>query len=266
MEIGFIGLGNMGRGMAANLLKAGHHVSVYNRSRPKRKPLSRRERPPRTIAEARGGAVVFTMLADDQAVENVTFGDGGIVASLKRGATHVSSSTISVAMSQRLAAAHAEAGQQYAAAPVFGRPEAASAAKLFVIVDRLQICRHPHLDAVRRSGVSDLWRADRATGIRAGRVRRDPGPQGHPAGAGGHRTAARAAAGRRPAARPLTHPAGNRWLATGLVGGRYPRRPGSRQRFYISLRPLRVGRRRRTPVPASRSSPARVAASGHRRR
>jgi 3-hydroxyisobutyrate dehydrogenase-like beta-hydroxyacid dehydrogenase len=138
MEIGFIGLGNMGRGMAANLLKAGHHVTVYNRSPAKAEALVQQgATAARTIAEACGGEVVFTMLADDQAVENVTFGDPdgeqGIVASLGRGATHVSSSTISVAMSQRLVAAHAEAGQQYVAAPVFGRPEAASAAKLFVI-------------------------------------------------------------------------------------------------------------------------------------
>jgi 3-hydroxyisobutyrate dehydrogenase-like beta-hydroxyacid dehydrogenase len=134
MEIGFIGLGNMGRGMAANLLKAGHHVTVYNRSPVKAEALVRvGATAVRTIAEACGGAVVFSMLADDQAVENVTFGDNGIVASLVLGATHVSSSTISVAMSQRLAAAHAEAGQRYVAAPVFGRPEAAAAAKLFVI-------------------------------------------------------------------------------------------------------------------------------------
>ena len=138
MEIGFIGLGNMGRGMAANLLNAGHHLTVYNRSPAKAEALVQQgATAARSIAEACSGEVVFTMLADDQAVENVTFGDPGgeqgIVASLGQGATHVSSSTISVAMSQRLAAAHAEAGQQYAAAPVFGRPEAASAAKLFVI-------------------------------------------------------------------------------------------------------------------------------------
>ena len=138
MEIGFIGLGNMGRGMAANLLKAGHHVTVYNRSPAKAEALVQQgATAARTIAEACSGEVVFTMLADDRAVENVTLGDPdgaqGIVASLGQGATHVSSSTISVAMSQRLAAAHAEAGQQYVAAPVFGRPEAASAAKLFVI-------------------------------------------------------------------------------------------------------------------------------------
>jgi 3-hydroxyisobutyrate dehydrogenase-like beta-hydroxyacid dehydrogenase len=138
MEIGFIGLGNMGRGMAANLVKAGHHVTVYNRSPAKAEALVQKgATAARTIAEACSGEMVFTMLADDQAVENVAFGDPdgeqGIVASLRQGATHVSSSTISVAMSQCLAAAHAEAGQQYVAAPVFGRPEAASAAKLFVI-------------------------------------------------------------------------------------------------------------------------------------
>jgi 3-hydroxyisobutyrate dehydrogenase-like beta-hydroxyacid dehydrogenase len=63
----------------------------------------------------------------------VTFGDQGIVESLRAGATHVSSSTISVALAERLAAAHAEAGQRFVAAPVFGRPEAAAAAKLFVV-------------------------------------------------------------------------------------------------------------------------------------
>ena len=73
------------------------------------------------------------MLSDDRAVEAVTLGEGGVVASLPTDATHVSSSTISVALSERLEAAHTKAGQRYAAAPVFGRPEAASAAKLFVI-------------------------------------------------------------------------------------------------------------------------------------
>ncbi|MGO9380909.1 MAG: NAD(P)-dependent oxidoreductase [Mycobacterium sp.] len=138
MDIGFIGLGNMGRGMAGNLVKAGHRVTVYNRSPDKAEALVQLgATTARTVAEACRGEVVFTMLSDDQAVEAVTFGHpdfgDGIVAALAPGATHVSSSTISVALSQRLAATHAEAGQRYAAAPVFGRPEAASAAKLFVI-------------------------------------------------------------------------------------------------------------------------------------
>lgn len=134
MDIGFIGLGKMGRGMAANLVKAGHHVTVYNRSPGKAEALVQQgATAARTVAEASKAAVVFTMLADDAAVEGVAFDPGGIVASLPSGATHVSSSTISVALSERLAAAHAEAGQRYAAAPVFGRPEAAAAAKLFVV-------------------------------------------------------------------------------------------------------------------------------------
>ena len=120
MDIGFIGLGNMGSAMAENLIKTGHRVTVYNRS-------------PGSVAEASGGDVVFTMLANDAAVEEVTLGDNGILASLRPGATHVSSSTISVALSQRLAAAHGDAGQRYATATVFGRPEAAAAAQLFVV-------------------------------------------------------------------------------------------------------------------------------------
>ncbi|MEN3320194.1 MAG: hypothetical protein V7643_3596 [Mycobacterium sp.] len=134
MKIGFIGLGNMGSGMAANLLKAGHEVTAYNRSQDKVAALAEQgAKPAKSAAQTCGGDIVITMLANDDAVEAVTFGDDGIIASLRPGATHVSSSTISVALSERLTAAHAEAGQQFVAAPVFGRPEAAAAAKLFVV-------------------------------------------------------------------------------------------------------------------------------------
>lgn len=134
MDIGFVGLGNMGRGMAGNLIKTGHRVTVYNRSPGPAESLAEQgATPARSIAEASGGDVVFTMLANDAAVEAVTLGDNGILASLRPGATHVSSSTISVALSQRLAAAHRDAGQRYATATVFGRPEAAAAAELFVV-------------------------------------------------------------------------------------------------------------------------------------
>ena len=134
MDIGFIGLGNMGRGMAASLITAGHRLTVYNRSPDKAEALVEQgATAARTVAEASHAEVVFTMLSDDRAVEAVVFGEDGVVASLAAGATHVSSSTISVALSERLAGAHADAGQRYAAAPVFGRPDAAAAAKLFVI-------------------------------------------------------------------------------------------------------------------------------------
>jgi 3-hydroxyisobutyrate dehydrogenase-like beta-hydroxyacid dehydrogenase len=134
MDIGFVGLGNMGSGMAANLLKAGHQVTAYNRSQDKVDALAGRgARPARTVAEACGGQVVVSMLANDDAVDAVTFGEEGILATLSAGAVHVSCSTISVALAARLSAAHADAGQHFAAAPVFGRPEAAEAAKLFVV-------------------------------------------------------------------------------------------------------------------------------------
>ncbi len=134
MRIGFIGLGNMGSGMAGNLLKAGHQVTAYNRSQDKVDVLAARGAvAARTVAEASAGDVVFTMLANDDAVEAVTFGDGGVLASLKPGGIHVSSSTISLALCERLTAAHADAGQGFVTAPVFGRPDAAEAGKLFVV-------------------------------------------------------------------------------------------------------------------------------------
>jgi 3-hydroxyisobutyrate dehydrogenase-like beta-hydroxyacid dehydrogenase len=134
MRIGFIGLGNMGSAMAANLIKAGHEVTVYNRSRGKVDALAAEGAlPAAAVADACQGDVVFTMLANDEAVEGIVFGDDGIVSSLASGATHVSSSTVSVGLAERLTEAHAQAGQLFVAAPVFGRPEAAQAAKLFVV-------------------------------------------------------------------------------------------------------------------------------------
>jgi 3-hydroxyisobutyrate dehydrogenase-like beta-hydroxyacid dehydrogenase len=73
------------------------------------------------------------MLSDDRAVEDVVFSEGGALNALDRNAIHISMSTISVALSDRLAEAHGKAGQGYVAAPVFGRPEAAAAARLFII-------------------------------------------------------------------------------------------------------------------------------------
>jgi 3-hydroxyisobutyrate dehydrogenase-like beta-hydroxyacid dehydrogenase len=134
MQLGFIGLGNMGAGMAANLVKAGHEVTAYNRSQDKVAALAEQgAAPAENVAQACTGDAVVSMLANDEAVEAVTFGADGILASLRPGATHVSSSTISVALSERMTAAHMEAGQNFVAAPVFGRPEAAAAAKLFVV-------------------------------------------------------------------------------------------------------------------------------------
>jgi 3-hydroxyisobutyrate dehydrogenase-like beta-hydroxyacid dehydrogenase len=135
MKIGFIGLGQMGAAMAANLLKAGHEVAVYNRTASKAEALVRLgAHAQRSVEAVCAAEVVITMLADDDALEGIVFGKDGMLASLKKGAAHISSSTISVALSKRLAAAHADAGQHYLAAPVFGRPDAAASGKLFVVV------------------------------------------------------------------------------------------------------------------------------------
>jgi 3-hydroxyisobutyrate dehydrogenase-like beta-hydroxyacid dehydrogenase len=135
MKIGFIGLGNMGAAMAANLLKAGHEVQVYNRTAAKADALVRLgAKAQRSVADVCAAEVVITMLADDHALEDIVFGKGGMLAGMTKGAVHISCSTISVALSERLAAAHAAAGQQFLAAPVFGRPDAAANGKLFVVV------------------------------------------------------------------------------------------------------------------------------------
>jgi len=145
MKVGFIGLGHMGSGMAQNLLKAGHELTVYNRTPEKVNALVEQgARGAATVADACKGDVVITMLAEDSAVENVVLGEAGILASLRKGAIHVSSSTISVALSEKLAAEHTKRGQRFVAAPVFGRPEAAASAKLFIVVagapDALDTC------------------------------------------------------------------------------------------------------------------------------
>jgi 3-hydroxyisobutyrate dehydrogenase-like beta-hydroxyacid dehydrogenase len=124
----------MGAGMAANLLKAGHDVTVYNRTRSKVETLvAQGARAAASVSNACRGDAVLTMLADDGAVESVVFGRSGIIDSLPAGAIHISSSTISVALSERLEAAHAKAGQLFVAAPVIGRPDAAAAGQLFVV-------------------------------------------------------------------------------------------------------------------------------------
>ena len=135
MKLGFIGLGHMGAGMAANLVKGGHHLSVFNRSSGRNGPLiALGAHEARTVADACRGEAVITMLADDDAVAAIAFADEGLIASLPAGAIHISMSSISVAFSKRLAQAHTQAGQRHIAAPVFGRPDMAASGKLFIIV------------------------------------------------------------------------------------------------------------------------------------
>ncbi|HXP63950.1 MAG TPA: NAD(P)-dependent oxidoreductase [Steroidobacteraceae bacterium] len=134
MKVGFIGLGHMGSAMAANLVRAGHEVTVFNRSSGKsRALLGLGAKAASTIADACRGEALITMLADDPALAEIALGEGGIVQSLARDALHVSMSTISVELSKQLTQIHSEHGQRFISAPVFGRPEAAAAAKLFIV-------------------------------------------------------------------------------------------------------------------------------------
>ena len=135
MRVGFIGLGKMGSAMARNLIKAGHELVLYNRTRSRAEQLqSPGTRIAGTPGEAASGVeALITMLADDGAVEDALLGAGQALQLLPPGAVHIGMSTISVALSRRLSAAHRERQQEYVSAPVFGRPEAAAAAKLFIV-------------------------------------------------------------------------------------------------------------------------------------
>ena len=135
MEIGYVGLGGMGHAMASNLISKGHTLRVWNRSPGKAADLVGQgatlvEHPGQAVA---GDGIVFTMVADDAALEQVVGGANGIAATLGPGGIHVSMSTVSPETTRKLAALHAERGAAFIAAPVFGRPTAAAAAMLFIL-------------------------------------------------------------------------------------------------------------------------------------
>ena len=134
MKVSFIGLGKMGFPMAANLLAAGHRVTVYNRTKSKADELATRgaivvDAP----EECDDSSVLITMLSDDHALEELLLSNNKFVDALLPKTIHLCMSTISVALSERLAQVHAAAGQIYVAAPVFGRPEAAASRSLRIV-------------------------------------------------------------------------------------------------------------------------------------
>jgi 3-hydroxyisobutyrate dehydrogenase-like beta-hydroxyacid dehydrogenase len=135
MRIGLVGLGRMGQGMGGRLIGGGHDLAVYNRSAGKAVDL---EKAGATIASTVAMAckdreLVISMVADDAALEHVTLGEGGIRASLAKDAVHVAMGTHSAGAIQAIAAAHAEKGQAFVAAPVLGRPDAAAAGQLVIV-------------------------------------------------------------------------------------------------------------------------------------
>lgn len=146
MRIGFVGSGKMGVPMARRLLAAGHELAVWNRTEGRTEPLLREGAiAAGTPAEAELGAdAVFTMLFDDAAIEEVLFGAYRFIDALSPGVLHICSSTISVALSERLAAEHERRGIPFVAAPVFGRPSVAEEGRLWIVVAGAE-------DAVRRA-------------------------------------------------------------------------------------------------------------------
>jgi 3-hydroxyisobutyrate dehydrogenase-like beta-hydroxyacid dehydrogenase len=177
MKIGFIGLGRMGQGMAGNLLKAGHEVLVWNRTPGKAQELvAQGAKLADRVADACRAEVVITTLADDAALEGVVFGEGKLLETLSAGAVHLSMSTISLALAERLTEAHAKARQGFASAPVFGRPQVAAAGQLYIVASGTA--------EVLQTVLQGLWADHCRRKISAGGFRRAAGVQRCEAGFG----------------------------------------------------------------------------------
>ena len=131
--VGFIGLGAMGLAMATNLLKAGYRLRVYNRTADKARPLLERGAVLAQSATeaAEPGGIVVTMVSDDAALETVTLGADGLLSRLGDG-VHLAMSTIAPRTARRLADLHRQRGAHYVASPVFGKPDVAAQAKLWI--------------------------------------------------------------------------------------------------------------------------------------
>lgn len=136
MRVAFLGLGDMGRPMAENFVKSGIDTTVWNRSLAKTRPLQDKgAKVAETPAKAVEGAdVVFTMLYDDKAVDEITFGPYGFAPALKKGGAHICGTTISTQLAKDMYEKHLSLGQRYISATVLGRPPAAEQGDLFVVV------------------------------------------------------------------------------------------------------------------------------------
>jgi 3-hydroxyisobutyrate dehydrogenase-like beta-hydroxyacid dehydrogenase len=155
MKVGFIGTGRMGQAMVRRMLEAKHEVGVYNRTAEKAKPLADAgARVVGSIADAaRYDDAVYTMLADDAALEDVVFQSGGLLASLPKGGIHICAGTHGIPVIRKIKAAHAEKGQHLVAAPMMGRPELVSSGTAGVFAsgptDAVAKCK-PLFDAIAR--------------------------------------------------------------------------------------------------------------------
>src|SRR5476651_652412 len=168
-KIGFIGLGNMGLPMAQNLIKAGYHLQVYNRTAGKSDAMEKGLFTfCKTPAEAAANVkFLVSMLSEDEILKEAVCGRDGVLKTFPKGAIHISMSTISPETSEELLAQHKAAGNTYIACPVFGRPEAAAAKKLFVCTSgnaETKAAARPILDALGQ-GVYDFGEAVGAANV-----------------------------------------------------------------------------------------------------
>ncbi len=153
MRIAFIGLGAMGQGIVQHVARAGHSVRAWNRTASRARALAADGIvAAETVADAvRDVDIVITMVADDNALREIAWRSGGMIAALPKDAIHVSMSTIGTALAAELEDAHADVGQHFVSAPVFGRPDAAAEGRLIVVAagpqDAIDRCR-PVLEAV----------------------------------------------------------------------------------------------------------------------
>ncbi|MDE3105433.1 MAG: NAD(P)-dependent oxidoreductase [Acidobacteriota bacterium] len=158
--IAFIGLGSMGAPMAHNLLSSGMPLTVYNRNAVRAEALAAAgARVAASAAQAVSpGGIAVTMVANDAALEAVTLGPNGVADTLGQGGLHISMSTVSPETSRKLAAEHAQRGSLFLSAPVFGRPEAATAKKLWIVQSgsaQAKVRAKPVLDALGQ-GIHDF--------------------------------------------------------------------------------------------------------------
>ncbi len=150
-RIGFVGTGNMGLPMATNLIRAGFVVRVYNRTPGRALSLAGlgAEIAPDIKAVVEPGGILVTMISDDLALEEIAL--GGAIDRMAPGGVHISMSTVSPAVARKVARQHEALGVYYLAAPVFGRPEAAAARKLWICVSGAEEARQkvaPVLEAL----------------------------------------------------------------------------------------------------------------------
>jgi len=136
MKVALIGLGNMGLPIAENILKSGHKLVIYNRTASKLQSLVEKgaEMAVSPADAAQKATIVFTILSDDKAAEAVVYGEKGIISGLPKDGIHVSVSTLSVELAKKLEEDHQKNSQAFVSCPVLGRPDAAAAAALRLLV------------------------------------------------------------------------------------------------------------------------------------